>query len=79
MADFEIAGHLRTRTGSVLPGVAPSNVYPHLGRFERDPRRQCRRGVPAVVYRDEPVGSAAPMPASPRMAHVATTWTNSTR
>jgi formyl-CoA transferase len=28
MADFEIAGHLRTRTGSVLPGVAPSNVYP---------------------------------------------------
>jgi formyl-CoA transferase/succinyl-CoA--D-citramalate CoA-transferase len=28
MADFEIAGHLRERTGSVLPGVAPSNVYP---------------------------------------------------
>ena len=28
MVDFEVAGHLRTRTGSVLPGVAPSNVYP---------------------------------------------------
>ncbi|MGD9996462.1 MAG: CaiB/BaiF CoA transferase family protein [Ilumatobacteraceae bacterium] len=28
MADYEIAGHLRRRTGSVLPGVAPSNVYP---------------------------------------------------
>jgi formyl-CoA transferase len=28
MADFELAGHLRTRTGSVLAGVAPSNVYP---------------------------------------------------
>lgn len=28
MADFEIGGHLRTRTGSVLSGVAPSNVYP---------------------------------------------------
>jgi formyl-CoA transferase/succinyl-CoA--D-citramalate CoA-transferase len=28
MADFEVAGHLRERTGSVLPGVAPSNVYP---------------------------------------------------
>jgi formyl-CoA transferase/succinyl-CoA--D-citramalate CoA-transferase len=28
MADFEIADHLRTRTGSVLAGVAPSNVYP---------------------------------------------------
>ncbi|HEY4333659.1 MAG TPA: CoA transferase, partial [Ilumatobacteraceae bacterium] len=28
MADFQIAGVLRGRTGSVLPGVAPSNVYP---------------------------------------------------
>jgi len=28
MADYEVAGHLRTRSGSVLPGVAPSNVYP---------------------------------------------------
>jgi formyl-CoA transferase len=28
MADYEIAGHLRVRTGGVLPGVAPSNVYP---------------------------------------------------
>jgi formyl-CoA transferase/succinyl-CoA--D-citramalate CoA-transferase len=27
MADYERAGVLRTRTGSVLPGVAPSNVY----------------------------------------------------
>jgi formyl-CoA transferase/succinyl-CoA--D-citramalate CoA-transferase len=27
MADYEIAGRLRTRSGSVLPGVAPSNVY----------------------------------------------------
>jgi formyl-CoA transferase len=28
MVDFERAGVLRSRTGSVLPGVAPSNVYP---------------------------------------------------
>jgi formyl-CoA transferase len=27
MVDFEKAGVLRTRSGSVLPGVAPSNVY----------------------------------------------------
>ncbi len=27
MADFEIGGVLRGRSGSVLPGVAPSNVY----------------------------------------------------
>jgi formyl-CoA transferase len=28
MADFEVGGTLRTRSGPVLPGVAPSNVYP---------------------------------------------------
>ena len=28
MAEFELGGILRTRTGSVLAGVAPSNVYP---------------------------------------------------
>jgi formyl-CoA transferase/succinyl-CoA--D-citramalate CoA-transferase len=28
LADFELGGVLRTRTGSVLAGVAPSNVYP---------------------------------------------------
>jgi formyl-CoA transferase len=28
MVDYERAGVLRSRTGSVLPGVAPSNVYP---------------------------------------------------
>lgn len=28
MADYELAGVTRTRSGSVLPGVAPSNVYP---------------------------------------------------
>src|SRR3954451_12805697 len=28
MADFELGGVLRGRSGSVLPGVAPSNVYP---------------------------------------------------
>lgn len=27
MSDYELAGVLRTRSGSVLPGVAPSNVY----------------------------------------------------
>ena len=27
LADYEIGGVLRTRTGSVLTGVAPSNVY----------------------------------------------------
>jgi formyl-CoA transferase/succinyl-CoA--D-citramalate CoA-transferase len=28
MADYELGGVTRTRSGSVLPGVAPSNVYP---------------------------------------------------
>jgi formyl-CoA transferase/succinyl-CoA--D-citramalate CoA-transferase len=28
LADFEIGGVLRSRTGGVLPGVAPSNAYP---------------------------------------------------
>ncbi len=28
MADYELGGMVRTRSGSVLPGVAPSNVYP---------------------------------------------------
>ena len=28
MADYELAGITRSRSGSVLPGVAPSNVYP---------------------------------------------------
>jgi formyl-CoA transferase len=28
MADYELGGVVRTRAGSVLPGVAPSNVYP---------------------------------------------------
>lgn len=27
VVDFELAGHTRGRSGSVLPGVAPSNVY----------------------------------------------------
>jgi crotonobetainyl-CoA:carnitine CoA-transferase CaiB-like acyl-CoA transferase len=28
VVDYELAGHVRGRSGSVLPGVAPSNVYP---------------------------------------------------
>jgi formyl-CoA transferase/succinyl-CoA--D-citramalate CoA-transferase len=28
LADYHVGGVLRTRSGSVLPGVAPSNVYP---------------------------------------------------
>jgi formyl-CoA transferase/succinyl-CoA--D-citramalate CoA-transferase len=28
LADFHVGGVIRTRSGSVLPGVAPSNVYP---------------------------------------------------
>lgn len=28
MADFELGGVIRQRTGGVLPGVAPANVYP---------------------------------------------------
>ena len=28
MAEYEVGGVLRSRTGPVLPGVAPSNVYP---------------------------------------------------
>jgi formyl-CoA transferase len=34
MADFELGGVLRERTGSVLPGVAPSNTYPTLDGSE---------------------------------------------
>jgi formyl-CoA transferase/succinyl-CoA--D-citramalate CoA-transferase len=28
LADYEVAGVVRQRTGSVLPGIAPANVYP---------------------------------------------------
>jgi crotonobetainyl-CoA:carnitine CoA-transferase CaiB-like acyl-CoA transferase len=28
MADYEVAGVIRRRTGGVLPGVAPANAYP---------------------------------------------------
>ncbi len=28
VADYELTGFIRTRTGGVLPGVAPSNAYP---------------------------------------------------
>lgn len=28
LADYELAGFSRTRTGSTLPGIAPSNAYP---------------------------------------------------
>jgi formyl-CoA transferase len=34
MADYELGGVLRGRSGSVLPGVAPSNVYPTLDGSE---------------------------------------------
>ena len=27
IADYELGGHIRGRTGSILPGVAPSNIY----------------------------------------------------
>ena len=30
IADYDLGGHIRGRTGSVLPGVAPSNVYSTL-------------------------------------------------
>jgi formyl-CoA transferase len=30
LADYEVGGVLRTRTGGVLPGVAPANAYPTL-------------------------------------------------
>jgi formyl-CoA transferase/succinyl-CoA--D-citramalate CoA-transferase len=30
IADYDLGGHVRGRTGSVLPGVAPSNVYSTL-------------------------------------------------
>lgn len=32
LADYEVAGTLRGRSGSVLPGVAPSNAYPTADR-----------------------------------------------
>lgn len=28
LADFSIGGHIRERSGSTLPGIAPSNLYP---------------------------------------------------
>lgn len=34
MADYELGGVLRSRTGSVLPGVAPSNIYPTADGIE---------------------------------------------
>lgn len=34
MADFELGGVLRSRTGPILPGVAPSNAYPTADGIE---------------------------------------------
>jgi len=34
MADYELGGVIRSRSGSVLPGVAPSNVYPTADNAE---------------------------------------------
>jgi len=34
MADFELGGVLRERSGGILPGVAPSNAYPTIDGFE---------------------------------------------
>ncbi len=34
LADYEVAGISRSRTGSVLPGVAPSNIYPTADHSE---------------------------------------------
>ncbi|MDP3494643.1 MAG: CoA transferase [Hyphomonadaceae bacterium] len=28
LSDYGASGHMRTRSGSILPGIAPSNVYP---------------------------------------------------
>ena len=28
VADYDLTGHVRERSGSILPGIAPSNIYP---------------------------------------------------
>ena len=34
LADFELDGFTRSRTGSILPGVAPSNAYPSADGYD---------------------------------------------
>jgi formyl-CoA transferase len=31
ITDYDLAGYMRQRSGSILPGIAPSNVYPAAG------------------------------------------------
>ncbi len=46
ISDFQLAGHIRERSGSILPKVAPSNVYP-----TRDDRLILIAGNQDTVFR----------------------------
>ena len=72
LPEWELAGYQRERTGSVLPGVAPSNVYPAAdgggvliganrptGNWDRS---RCKRSSP--VCRKLPARSVASAPSS---------------
>ena len=54
VADWELAGVVRERSGGVLPGVAPGQRVPDRRRSRRRDRGQRRRGVRAARDRDGP-------------------------
>ena len=59
VADYELGGVIRTRSGGILRDVAPANAYPTARRPRRRDRGQRRRGVRAPVRRDGPARSRA--------------------
>ena len=42
VTEYDLTGYVRERSGSILPGIAPSNAYPCAGG-EHDPDRRQRR------------------------------------
>ena len=56
LADFEVGGVTRGRTGSVLPGVAPSNAYRTAEGIGGAHRRQRRLRLRPAVHGHGPAG-----------------------
>ena len=56
LPEFDAFGAVRERTGSILPGIAPTSAYRCSdGTYAAD-RRQWRLDLPAPVHRDGPGG-----------------------
>ena len=55
VTEYDLTGYVRERSGSVLPGIAPSNVYPCADGDDPD-RRQRRHGLRPALRGDGPAG-----------------------